>query len=72
MPINTFLFRLIISDFKCQYATAIAGISGSVNMSICGRPDIYTQFDNTLKTIVKKIETFEKFFGVEYSLTKYG
>ncbi len=74
LPINTFLFRLMVSDLKCNYITTKAGVSGCVNISICSRPDIYAsyQFDKALKATANKFDNLEKYFGVKYPLTKYG
>ena len=72
VQMSSYHVSLVISDFKCKYASAKAGIASSVNVSICGRPEIYDQLDSYLHVSVEQLEIQEKFFGVEYPLTKCG
>ena len=62
----------MISDFECIHAEAKAGIGGIVDVSMCGRPEILHKLDSALKATVKQLEIQEKYFGVEYPLTKLG
>ncbi len=63
---------MVISDFECLHAEAKAGIGGTVNVGMCGRPEILSKLDSALKASVKQLEIQEKYFGIEYPLTKLG
>jgi aminopeptidase N len=69
---STYLVGLVISDFECKYTTANAGISGSVDVSICGRAEAYGQLESALTATVRILESQEKYFGLKYPLTKCG
>ena len=69
---STYLISLIISDFECIEGVAQAGISGTINVNMCGRPEIYKQLNSALAATLMQLEIQEKYFGVKYPLTKCG
>jgi aminopeptidase N len=72
VTMSTYLVALVISDFKCKYAIANAGVYGTVNVSVCGRPDNADKFDFALGEFVRLLEHYEKYFGIKYPLAKCG
>lgn len=69
---STYLVALVISDFKCKYKLANAGVNGNVNVSVCGREDAYDRFDFALNNFVELLEEYEALFGLKYPFSKCG
>ena len=67
---STYLVALIISDFKCKYGNAKAGIHGTVDVRVCARSNANDQLDYALKYAILTLESFEKYFGIKYTLSK--
>jgi aminopeptidase N len=73
VTMSTYLVALVISDFKCKYAIANAGVFGTVNVSICTWDELdENESDKMLSFTVHFLEYFEKLFGIKYPLAKCG
>lgn len=69
---SSYLVSLVISDFECLYGEAKAGISGKIDVRMCGRPEVFRKLHSALKHTIKQLEIQEKYFGIEYPFTKLG
>ena len=66
------MISLIISEFECIHAQANAGVSGIVDVRLCGRPEVFLKLDTALTATVKQLEIQEEYFGIKYPLAKCG
>jgi adipocyte-derived leucine aminopeptidase len=69
---STYLLGLLISDFGCIPGVANTLLSGSVNISVCTRPNALDQMQLALDSARSILEFFEEYYQVPYPLPKLG
>ena len=69
---SSYLVALVVSDFECINATAIAGLNGTLPIRSCSRPNAINQTEFSLDVGTKIINYLEKLCGIKYPLPKLG
>ena len=70
---SSYLVALVVSDFKCIFDVADAGLDGKLPIGSCGRPNAINQLEFGLEIGTKAIEYYQRVFNkTPYPLPKCG
>jgi aminopeptidase N len=69
---STYLLAVIISDYECQKGYANPSNDRNITIQVCARSNAQDELGLALEASIGMSVFFEKYYGIEYPLSKLG